>query len=161
MNALVLLRSVHRSPGADETLPGLGPCDRAALHTALELAGDDEVTAVTAGPSADEECLRCALALGASRAVRLWDAFLDSDDLHALAAVLAAGVQRLPFDVVLAGHRSADWASGATGPAIAHILGVPHVTAVVAARRRDGVLEVDQLRDEGILALDVEPPALR
>jgi electron transfer flavoprotein alpha/beta subunit len=164
MQIVVLLRSVHRGPRSNETLPGLGPCDRAALHTALSLAAVDKVVALTAGPQGDEACLIAAHELGVTRAIRLWDAFIDSHDQHALAAVVAAGVQRLGPDLVLSGHRSADWGTGVTGPGVAHILNLPLVTGVVSARtvaRPEGeLLEVDQLREEALFNLEVELPAM-
>jgi electron transfer flavoprotein alpha/beta subunit len=123
------------------------------------------VIGLTAGPQGDEACLLAAQELGVAKVVRLWDAFIDSQDQHALAAVIAAGVQRLGPDLVLAGHRSADWGTGATGPGVAHILNLPQVTAIVAVRRgvdrSDGpVLEADQLRGAELVNLEIELPAL-
>ncbi len=164
MQIVVLLRSVHRGPRSSETLPGLGPCDRAAVLTALALAPAEQIVALTAGPQGDEACLTAAQALGIGRAVRLWDAFIDSQDQHALAAVIAAGVQRLGPDLVLTGHRSADWATGGTGPGVAHILNLPLVTAAVGVRAVErgeaSLLEVDQLRGDELISLELDLPAL-
>ena len=136
MNILVLLRASHAPPPSTEALPWLGPCDEAALSTALALATpDDTLVAVTAGPAADDVCLEAALRGGAPRAVRFWDRSIDLGDLRTLCGLLAGGIVALGFDLVLTGQRSADWGSGAVGPALAHFLGVPHVT--LGRRRRD------------------------
>jgi electron transfer flavoprotein beta subunit len=158
---VVLLRAVHGAPDSEEVLPGLAPCDQAALRTAIDLAAaDSTVTALTVGPSADDLVLRQALHCGANRAVRLADPAVDGRDLLALGTVIAAAVQRLGFDLILAGHRSADWGTGAVGPVVAHLLAIPHVASVVALCSEETTIKVDQLREEEILSLSLPLPAL-
>lgn len=165
MKLVVLLRSPRVGPTSEETVPALCPADRAALGTALALAraddGDSSVAVLTAAPSSDTAALTTALAAGAQRAVRISDPSVVGADLAATAAVLGGGLRLLGFDLVLAGNRSADFASGATGPAIAHMLRIPHVTGVTAVRtQEDRTLVVTHRRERGLFELQVQLPAL-
>jgi electron transfer flavoprotein alpha/beta subunit len=161
MKIVVLLRATHVDPTSESSLPWLGPCDRAALATGLALKGpEDSLVAVTAGPPPDDVCLEAALRAGAPRAVRLWEAAVSEADLRTLCGLLGAGLFRLNYDLVLTGQRSADWGTGALGPALAHFLGVPHVTSVIGAEASAGGLKVEHLRDDEIVSLSVQLPAL-
>lgn len=107
--------------------------DRFSLELALTLcesAGEGEVVAVSVGDDEAHEALLSALAMGASRAVRVWDGALANADALAVARVLAAAVERESPDLVLAGVQSSDAVAGATGVALAAHLGLPRVAVV-------------------------------
>ncbi len=90
----------------------------------------DEVVVVTVGDEeAREGLLRC-LAKGADRAVRVWDPVLEGADVLAVARVLAAAVGRESPDLVLCGVQSSDAVNGASGVAVAGLLGIAHVAVV-------------------------------
>jgi electron transfer flavoprotein alpha/beta subunit len=136
MKLIVLLKSPRREPRSHEILGGLAPGDRAALNTALDLvshADDASLLALSAGPAEDNAALVEALKAGAHRAIRVIDPSLNIGDLRTKASVLSAAIQQLDFDLVLTGNRSSDWGSGSTGPATAHLLGIPHLTSVLSA----------------------------
>ena len=161
MRIIVLLRPPHKDPFSEEVLHGLSPGDRAALHTALHLADScSSVVALTVGPPADEVGLGLALQAGAHRAIRIWAPSIDSQDPLSISSALAAGIKQLGFDVVLAGHRSSDWGTGITGPAVAHFLGVPHVTSVTRVQREESSLLLEHLREDEIISLALKLPAL-
>jgi electron transfer flavoprotein alpha/beta subunit len=61
---------------------------------------------------------------------------------------------------VITGQRSADWGTGAFGPALAHFLGMPHVSSVVSVTARESELAVEHLREGEVVSLSVRPPAL-
>lgn len=112
----------------------LNEWDDAALEEALQLTekiGGGEVVAVTVGPEDAETSLRKVLAKGAHRGVRVWDdSLIGADPLTVARAI--AGVARLENpDLVMAGVQSSDHAHGATGTAVARILGLPHAAVVV------------------------------
>ncbi|MEE8187929.1 MAG: heterodisulfide reductase-related iron-sulfur binding cluster [Kiloniellales bacterium] len=112
----------------------LNEWDDAALEEALltvEKLGGGEVVAVAVGPEDAEVSLRKVLAKGADRAIRVWDDGLTGADPVTVARALAGvAVQEQP-DLILAGAQSADHAHGATGVALARILGLPHAAVVV------------------------------
>jgi electron transfer flavoprotein beta subunit len=119
---------------------------------ARESAG--EVLVATVGDERAEQSLRAGLAIGADRAVRVWDDAFASDargglDPLAVARVLAALAERERPDLIVCGAQSSDAASAATGVALAGLLGLAHV-AVVTQIERDGErLTVERELDGG------------
>ena len=112
----------------------LNEWDEAALEEALLLTeglGAGEVVAVTIGPKDAEDTLRRALAKGAHRGVRVWDESLRDADPVTIARVLAGVAAQESPDIVLTGAQSADLGHGATGSALARILGMPHAAVVL------------------------------
>jgi electron transfer flavoprotein beta subunit len=140
MKIVVCLHS-PRPVAAGET-SALGTDDAYALALALALGESHTVTAMLAGPAADEGPLRRALATGASRAVRLTGEDYGSADFHTLGQALAAGIKRVGADLVLAGARSDDDGLGAVPASIArYVPGAVHVAFVesLAAAGDDAV----------------------
>jgi electron transfer flavoprotein beta subunit len=123
--------------------------DAFSLEAALTLrddavrdaAGGVEVIAVTVGDERSEPALRTALAIGADRAIRVWDealdGVLDGADPLSVARLLAALAMAESPQLILCGAQSADTANAATGVALAGLLDFAHV-AVVSAVERDG-----------------------
>ena len=112
----------------------LNEWDDTALEQALktvEALGGGEVVVVTVGPPAAEETLRKALAKGAHRGVRVWDDELADADPVAVARLLAGVAVHEQPDLVIAGAQSGDQANGATGTALARLLGLPRAALVV------------------------------
>jgi Fe-S oxidoreductase/electron transfer flavoprotein alpha/beta subunit len=130
-----------------------------ALQTAERLA-PCEVVAVTVGPGPAEESLRKALAKGADRAVRVWDDALGgAPDPIAVARLLAGVAAREAPDLVFTGVQSSDQASGATGAALARLLGWS-CAAVVVATQWDGGPTLEVARElEGGLRQRLRIPA--
>lgn len=114
----------------------LNEWDSFSLEAALQLreqAGGEghEVVAVTVGEQESEEALLGCLARGADRAVRVWDEdVLARGDVLATARALAAVVAREQPELVLCGVQSSDAVNGATGGALAGLLGLPRVAVV-------------------------------
>lgn len=163
MKLVVLLRSPRVAADSKVTMSALAPADRAALNTALVLARsyeDASVVTISAGPSSHDVALRAALDAGAARGVRINDPIISDSDLRTTASVLSAGIHQVGFDLVLAGSRSADWSTGATGPAVAHLLGVPHVTSVIAVERREDRVRISHRRGPKSYNLLLSLPAL-
>jgi electron transfer flavoprotein beta subunit len=96
-----------------------------------ETAGDDaEVVVVTVGDEEAEDAMRRAMAMGADRGVRVDSEGLPVGDPIATARALAEVVRRESPDLVFAGVQSSDAVQGATGVALAQLLGLPRVAVV-------------------------------
>jgi electron transfer flavoprotein beta subunit len=163
VNLVVLVRSPHTEPGSQETLTGLSPCDRAALATAASIAREgDAILALTAGPAQDERVLAAALRCGAHRAVRITDPLVKDADQRTAATILAGGLRQVGFDLILTGQRSVDWSTGGTGPGVAHMLRLPHVTSVTKVERLANPEELllHHRRGRRLHELAVQLPAL-
>jgi len=164
----VLLRRLRASPDGAPATAILGPCEEAALGTALALreaakqgGGKATVEVLAVGPDLDDEALAYALRCGANEAFRIWSPALDGTDFLAVAQVLAAAVRLRGSTFVLCGDRSADEALGATGPAVAEFLGVPHLTGARGIRPgEDGALLVRHRGGDVVRELRVRPPAV-
>ena len=143
----------------------LNEWDDAALEEALrivEKAGDGEVVAVCVGPESAEASLRKVLAKGAQRAVRVWHEGLFAADPLVVARGIAGVATKEQPDLLLTGVQSSDHAHGATGAALARILGLPHAAVVVALHwTGDGSVEVTRELEGGVRhSLSLQVPAL-
>ncbi len=143
---LLMLRRLRADPGHVNEDEVLGRCERAALATALQLRAelDGSVTAIAVGPRREDRVLAMALRAGCDHAVRAHDSVLDKVDYLATAQVLAATATHVGFDLIICGDRSQDELHGATGPAVAELLGLPNVGSVVETRADAATVIVSQ-----------------
>jgi electron transfer flavoprotein beta subunit len=120
----------------NEGLPlRLNPNDAEALARALGLKQKDspvEITIISIGPERVERYLRDGLALGADRAVRIWEEDLAELSPYQKAKLLSQAVSQFGADLVLTGARSMDTGNGQVGPLIAAWLNLPCVDEVVS-----------------------------
>jgi electron transfer flavoprotein beta subunit len=142
----------------------LSKWDENALEAALQLkeANGGEVTAVTIGPERAGEALRKALAMGADKGVHVNDPASEGSDALGIARILAKVVQRGPCDLVIAGRQAQDTDMGATGAALAELLGVPLAVNVIRIEPQpaDGRLTVRRKGDVGTEVIEIALPAL-
>lgn len=109
------------------------PADLCAMEEAVRLKErwkGVEVVAVSVGPPEVEETLRRCLALGADRAIRIWDGLLREAGGYALALVLAEAIRQERAELVLCGTASADQGGACIGPFIAELLELPQVCGI-------------------------------
>lgn len=128
---------------------GLDEINSRALTWALELRRQTrgEITVVTMGPDAATKALRQALAIGADKSVHISDDALAGSDALQTSAVLAAALQRIGFDLVVAGDAATDGRGGIVPAMIAERLGVPHLTHASSATLAGD--ELTTTRDDG------------
>jgi electron transfer flavoprotein beta subunit len=144
---IVVCLHAPRGGRADGEAPSptapLGADDAHALSLAFGLGAAHTVTALLAGPPADEWPLRRALAAGAARAVRLIGEDFAAADFHTLGQSLGTAVKRVGADLVLTGARADDDGLGAVPASIARHAGGLHVAYVEAlAPAGDDAVEV-------------------
>jgi len=145
----------------------INPYDEYAIETALrirEKLAAGSVTAVSLGPERVKAALRTALAMGVDAAVQVWDPAFAGQDALSTGRAMAAAVKRQPADLVLCGKQAVDDDMAAVPPAIAHFLGIPHVSVVAevevaaggritAHREVEGATEVVQLATPCLLSI--------
>jgi electron transfer flavoprotein beta subunit len=110
----------------------INPYDEYALEEAIrqrELLGG-QVIAVTCGPERSQEALRTALAIGVDEAIRL-DSDELPDDSYSVAAALAAVIEPLAPDLLLAGLFAVDSGAGSVALQVAQRLHLPHASSAV------------------------------
>ena len=177
MKSIVLIKQVPEAPSIQGEPGGAGavasdsqnvtnPYDLFAIEEGLQSREKHggEVTAVTLGPDSAMEVLREALAMGVNHAVHLKDPAFDDLDAGAAAAVLAAAVKKVgDVDVVFVGKQTIDTNTAATGPMIAHHLGVTLLTEVFQVTELDldgGSITVERLLEGGLQIVKAKLPAL-
>jgi electron transfer flavoprotein beta subunit len=151
-------RIIVKKDGSGIEQEGVGyvmnPYDEFALEEALrtrEKAGTGTVTVVSIGlPDSTKELREC-LAKGADLAILIKADPKDLDS-HAVAAMLAAEIRKLPCDVVFTGKQATDSDSAQVPTRLAGALGLPVVTKcsrieisgtkAVAHREIEGGMEV-------------------
>jgi len=109
-------------------------CRRAVAHAVrVAHATGGTSTALTMGPPSAVDVLREARACGVDAAVLLSDRKLAGSDCLATARALHAAIALLPPpDLVIVGRNSVDADTGAVGPMLAELLGVPFVGPALA-----------------------------
>ena len=173
VNVVVLVKYVPEPQGTP-TLGGdnllvregvdgsLDPGDEFAVEAALQLveAHGGEVTLVSMGPEVATSALRKGFSMGASGGVLVTDPVLRGADALATARVLAAAMQRSPFDLVLAGVESTDGYTGTLPMTVAELLAVPSATFARKVDVDGGALRVERQTEAGYDVVTCPMPAL-
>lgn len=139
-------------------------CDAFALEAGLSLREDfagGELLVASVGGEQAEESLRAGLAIGADRAVRVWDPILQEADPLVIAVVLAKLAALEQPELIVCGAQSSDAGNAATGIALAGLLDLAHVAVVSALAREGSELIVErELEGGAVEGLRVAMPAL-
>src|SRR4030067_2067306 len=137
--------------------------DEIAIEAALKLKEKfgGKVTVLTVD-NKKVDALRRGIAMGADDAMQITDPALEGSDPFAIAKALAAFLKDKPFDLILAGRQAMDDDAGIVGPAVAELLGIPHVNSIVGIEVDDPKKEVKVTREveNGKEILSVSFPAL-
>ncbi|MBW2731583.1 MAG: hypothetical protein JRH20_04265 [Deltaproteobacteria bacterium] len=174
MRVVVLIKSTQDRPEGDAKGESptaapreLAPCDLAALAWGRKLVSDpNDLTVLTAAPPSSDPVLQRALEHGAGRACRVWmttpqDAHEVQPNPRAIGELLAATLERIGYDLVIAGSRSADWDSTITPAAVGFYLGVPHVSGVTEVEAlTENEVRLTHPREHEVLSLKLNLPAL-
>lgn len=127
----------------------INPFDRRAVLEATRLRQEvgGTITVLSMGPPQTADALRECLSLGIDRAVHLSDRTFAGADTLATSRALARAIERIGFDLVIAGRFTIDSETGQVGPEVAALLDVPLVSGV-----RRLTLETNESAGSGWLA---------
>jgi electron transfer flavoprotein beta subunit len=176
MDILVCVKHVPETAEADLRIASTGTAieesglvydinewDDYALEEAVQIKEKlgGSVTAVTVGPQDADSTLRKCLARGADKAIRLTDPKIEGSDSYAVAKILQNAVKDLPYNLILMGALAGDDGYTATGPILATLLGIPHITMVKKIELGDGVAKAHRELEGGLEAVfEMTLPAL-
>ena len=176
MNILVCMKQVpdtaiairldaeQKSIDRSEITYVVNPFDEYAIEAGLQLKEKygGEVTLVTMGPDRADEALRTGLAMGADKGVHISDPALEGSDTLVTAKVLAAAIKGLPYDIVLCGKVATDDNTGQVGPALAELLGIPHISGATTLEVDDAAKKATATREVegGFMRMEVPIPAV-
>jgi electron transfer flavoprotein beta subunit len=108
------------------------------------------------------DALRRGISMGTDEAIQITDPALEGSDQLSIAKALAAYLREKPYDLILAGRQAMDDDAGIVGPAVAELLGIPHVNAIVGLEVEDPkrVAKVTREVENGKEILSCPLPAL-
>jgi len=130
-----------------------------AVYIKEKLGGT--VTVITVGSEDVDATLRKCLARGADRAIRITDSKLEGSDGYVIAKVLSRVIRNLPHDLVLTGVQASDDGYAIVGPALAELLGIPHVTLAKKIEFKNGFVRVNRELEGGLGEIvEVKLPAV-
>jgi len=139
----------------------MNPFDEIAVEEALKLkeAGKaTETIVVSCGPTACQETLRTALAMGADRAILVeTDAELQP---LAVAKLLKAVVQKESAGLAILGKQAIDDDANQTGQMLAALLDWPQATFASKVEIGEGAAKVTREIDGGLETVEVKLPAV-
>jgi electron transfer flavoprotein beta subunit len=141
----------------------INPADVSSLEIALRLrTSADSIQVLCVGPPSADHALRDTLAVGANKAMRLWENTWDRTfperTAQILAGVLAADS---PADLILCGNRSTDRASGIVPSLLAEMINYPAATDVTDIELKGSILNLHRRLARGAREqVQMELPAL-
>jgi len=175
MKIVVLVKEVPDTYGDRKLDLETGLADRAASDRVLDEIGEralevalsyadahpgTEVSVVSMASEAAAATIRKGLAMGAASALQVADPALAGADLGVTAAVLAAAVRRVGFDLVITGNLSTDGTGGVLPAMLAEHLQVPQATALSSVVIGDGEVTGTRATDFGTAQVSAELPAV-
>lgn len=140
----------------------INPDDKSGLEAALKLKDEHQakVTVLTMGPPQAEKALREALAMGADEAILLTDRAFAGADTWATSSTLAAALNNLEYDLIIAGRQAIDGDTAQVGPQIAEHLGLHQVSYANDLVKKDEKLLVKRMFEDGYHNIEVKMPCL-
>lgn len=114
----------------DRVLDEIGERANEVAVSYAETHADTEVVVLSVGPATVPTTIRKTLAMGADSGFHVLDDALLGADLTLTAEVLAKAIQRIGFDLVIAGDASSDGNAGVIPAMLAEKLGVAHATSL-------------------------------
>ena len=149
----------------DDRVLMINPCDLGAVETALrlkDLCAANRVTIVSVAPPQADGLLRRCLAMGATRAVRLWDETFLGVYNETVGIVLAAMLRMLETDLVFCGYKAHDDEMGYTGYQVAENLGFPFIQRAVKIQvpRKNCIVATTKLDGGGRERIEAGLPAV-
>jgi len=120
------------------------------------------VTVVTADDASADQYLRRVLAMGADSAIRVeLDGAARNDAIQTARALVSALKQRGTPSLLIAGRQSSDSDTGYVPFLVAHGLGIPSISPIVAIKSaNDNTINVGKLADASIDEYEVTLPAM-
>ena len=160
----IKLDAEQKSIDRSELTYVVNPFDEYAIEAGLQLKEKygGEVTLVTMGPDRADEALRTGLAMGADKGVHISDPALEGSDTLVTAKILATAIKGLPYDIVLCGKVATDDNTGQVGPALAELLGIPHISGATTLEVDDAAKKATATREVegGFMRMEVPIPAV-
>lgn len=138
--------------------------DKSGIEAALQLKEKlgGTVTVVCMGPPQADVALREALAMGCDDAILISGREFGGSDTYATSNIIAAGLKKIGYDLVITGRQAIDGDTAQVGPQIAEKLGVPQVSYVeeITPGDKEGTLVVRRQFEDRYHLIEIKTPCL-
>lgn len=140
----------------------INPDDKSGLEAALTLKDEygAKVTVITMGPPQAKKALREALAMGADEGILLSDRAFAGADTWATSTTLAKALEKIDFDLIIAGRQAIDGDTAQVGPQIAEHLKLPHISYIQDLKKINDTLILKRIFEDGYHMIQVNMPCL-
>lgn len=161
-NALIQIASSGTSIETKDINWIMNPYDELAVEEALRIkeTHGGSVAAVTFGTERAKGVLRTALAMGADRGIHVCDSAAEGGDALATGKILAALLQTLSYDLIIAGQRGVDEDNYQVAAAVSRYLSIPLISFVVEQQIASGKITCKRTVDGGFLVVEASLPVL-
>ena len=142
--------------------PVINYIDEFAIETGLQLkeAHGGEVTILSVGPERATESIRKALSMGADKAIHVSDEAIHGSDAIQTAKVIAAALDSVEWDVVVAGSEATDSRAAIVPALLAEALGVAQLTQARKVELDGTTLTIERVTETGFDKIQAETPAI-
>jgi len=141
----------------------ISPYDELAVEESLRLKEKfgGSVTLITVGGDKSQEALRQALAMGADKAIQIWDESLEKADSYVISKTLAKAIKNIEYDIILCGQKAIDTGAGLVGSMLSEALNIPQVCLITELKYIDeNTFLAHRQIDGGEEILEVNKPFL-
>ncbi len=174
MNIAVLIKMVPDTESRLEIVDGslkedgfkymVNPYDEFAVEQAVQfkeiVGGKVTLVSLFSDNTSIDTDLRKMLAIGADETIVLRQQGYRGDRPSANARILSETVKKLNADVVICGVQGIDYYQAATGPMVAHFLGIPHVSGVTNLELNGDKLTASRQIEGGLQIIETPTPIL-
>ncbi len=138
--------------------------DKSGIEAALQLREKvgGTVTVVCMGPPQADVALREALAMGCDDAYLISAREFGGSDTYATSNIIAAGLRKIGYDLVITGRQAIDGDTAQVGPQIAEKLGVPQISYAeeINPGDKEGTLVVKRQFEDRYHLIEIKTPCL-
>ena len=174
MNIAVLVKMVPDTESRLEIVDGkvnesgfkymVNPYDEFAVEQAVQFkeAGGGKVTLVSlfSNDTSIDTDLRKMMAIGADEAIVLRQNDYRGDRPSSNAKILSNAIKEMNADLVIGGVQGIDYYQGATGPMVAHMLGIPHISGVTNLELNGDKFAAKRQIEGGLQVIECSGPVL-
>ena len=141
----------------------INPDDLAGVEEALKLKKQygGTVTTLTMGPKLALDMLQELYARGVDECILLSDRAFAGSDTLATSTILSSYLNKIDYDLIIAGYQAIDGDTAQVGPQVAELLGIPQATYLQKILKiSDGYIYVEKKYETYFETLKVKLPCL-
>ena len=174
MNIVVLVKMVPDTESRLEIIDGkvnesgfkymVNPYDEFAVEQAVQfkeaVGGKVTLISLFSNNASIDTDLRKMMAIGADETIVLRQQEYKGNKPSSNARILSETVKELGADLIMCGVQGIDYYQAATGPMLAHFLGVPHVSGVTNLELNGDKLTASRQIEGGLQIIETPTPVL-